>query len=223
MLAPDLRRRLTVQLEDARSRGMLGPGPVEAHLDHAEGMAAAVECRLRRPISRSGLGRGRAGLDSARSVAGGDRGLARCTAATMLVPRGGAERARAERSSVGRLRPGRGAGPATGLPGGVRPGGGAGLWISGDDRRMCGGLPPGRGPPGRERAAGRARPDALAGRRARRIGPARAGAAARGGSRGRSPHGGGTGGGAVASAGGRSGATALVVIRRLGPDGRCFP
>jgi 16S rRNA (guanine527-N7)-methyltransferase len=42
MLAPDLRRRLTVQLEDARRRGMLGPGPVEGHLDHAEAMAAAV-------------------------------------------------------------------------------------------------------------------------------------------------------------------------------------
>jgi 16S rRNA (guanine527-N7)-methyltransferase len=43
MLAPEARRQLTAQLEDARRRGMVGPGPVEAHLDHAEALAAAVD------------------------------------------------------------------------------------------------------------------------------------------------------------------------------------
>src|SRR6266568_1151267 len=42
MLASEARRQLTAQLEDARKRGMVGPGPVEAHLDHAEALAAAV-------------------------------------------------------------------------------------------------------------------------------------------------------------------------------------
>src|SRR4029453_6909637 len=46
------------------------------------------------------------------------------------------------------------------------------------------------------------------------IGPARAGAAARRGSRDCAVHGGGAGGGPVAPAGGRSGATAVVVTRR---------
>lgn len=43
MIARDRRRRLAQQLEIARRRGMLGPGPVEAHLEHAESMAAAIE------------------------------------------------------------------------------------------------------------------------------------------------------------------------------------
>jgi 16S rRNA (guanine527-N7)-methyltransferase len=43
MLAPEARGRLARELEDARARGMLGPGPVEAHLDHAEMMAGAID------------------------------------------------------------------------------------------------------------------------------------------------------------------------------------
>jgi 16S rRNA (guanine527-N7)-methyltransferase len=43
MLAPEVRRQLTALLEDARRRGIVGPGPVEAHLDHAEALAAAVD------------------------------------------------------------------------------------------------------------------------------------------------------------------------------------
>jgi 16S rRNA (guanine527-N7)-methyltransferase len=43
MIARDRRRRLAQQLESARRRGMLGPGPVEAHLEHAESMATAIE------------------------------------------------------------------------------------------------------------------------------------------------------------------------------------
>ena len=43
MVARDRRRRLAEWLETARRRGMLGPGPVEAHLEHAEAMAAAIE------------------------------------------------------------------------------------------------------------------------------------------------------------------------------------
>lgn len=62
MLAPDRRRRLTVQLEDARRRGMLGPGPVEAHLDHAETMAAAVDGDFRGRFLDLGSGAGVPGL-----------------------------------------------------------------------------------------------------------------------------------------------------------------
>jgi 16S rRNA (guanine527-N7)-methyltransferase len=36
-------------LEDARTAGFLGPGPIEAHFDHAMGFAAAVERALGRP------------------------------------------------------------------------------------------------------------------------------------------------------------------------------
>jgi hypothetical protein len=147
-------------------------------------------------------------------VAGGDRGLARCAAAAMLVSRGRCEGARAERSCVGRLRPGRRASPTAGLPGGVRTGGGQRLWGAGDHGRMRGGLPRCGGSSGGERAAGRTRPDALVGGRARRVGPARAGAGASRGSRDRSLHGRGTARGAVASACGRSGATTIVVSSR---------
>src|SRR5262249_35456340 len=42
MIARDRRRSLLQQLEVARSRGMLGPGPVEAHLEHAAQMADAI-------------------------------------------------------------------------------------------------------------------------------------------------------------------------------------
>jgi 16S rRNA (guanine527-N7)-methyltransferase len=62
MLAPDVRRRLTVQLEDARRRGMLGPGPVESHLDHAEGMAAAVGADFRGRFLDLGSGAGVPGI-----------------------------------------------------------------------------------------------------------------------------------------------------------------
>jgi 16S rRNA (guanine527-N7)-methyltransferase len=43
MLAPETRRRLKVLLEDGRERGALGPGPVEAHLEHSEKLAATVD------------------------------------------------------------------------------------------------------------------------------------------------------------------------------------
>jgi 16S rRNA (guanine527-N7)-methyltransferase len=62
MLAPDLRRRLTVQLEDARRRGMLGPGPVDVHLDHAEAMAAAVGGNFRGRFLDLGAGAGVPGV-----------------------------------------------------------------------------------------------------------------------------------------------------------------
>jgi 16S rRNA (guanine527-N7)-methyltransferase len=62
MLAPDLRRRLTVQLEDARKRGILGPGPVEMHLDHAEAMAAALSGDFRGRFLDLGSGAGVPGL-----------------------------------------------------------------------------------------------------------------------------------------------------------------
>jgi 16S rRNA (guanine527-N7)-methyltransferase len=39
-------------LEDAREAGFLGPGPIEAHLDHAAGFAAAAESALGRPPTR---------------------------------------------------------------------------------------------------------------------------------------------------------------------------
>jgi 16S rRNA (guanine527-N7)-methyltransferase len=43
MVARDRRPPLAQLLQSARRRGMLGPGPVEAHLEHAESMAAAIE------------------------------------------------------------------------------------------------------------------------------------------------------------------------------------
>jgi 16S rRNA (guanine527-N7)-methyltransferase len=62
MLAPDLRRRLTVLLEDARTRRMLGPGPVDAHLDHAEAMGAAVVGEFRGRFLDLGSGAGVPGV-----------------------------------------------------------------------------------------------------------------------------------------------------------------
>jgi 16S rRNA (guanine527-N7)-methyltransferase len=43
MIARERRRQLAAQLEAARRRGMLGPAPVDAHLEHAEAMAIAIE------------------------------------------------------------------------------------------------------------------------------------------------------------------------------------
>src|SRR5436190_7388468 len=62
MLAPHVRRRLTVRLEDARRRGMLGPGSVEAHLDHAGAMAAAVAGDFRGRFLDLGSGAGVPGV-----------------------------------------------------------------------------------------------------------------------------------------------------------------
>jgi 16S rRNA (guanine527-N7)-methyltransferase len=62
MLAPGLRRRLTAQLEDARRRGMLGPGPVGAHVDHAEALAAAADRDFRGRFLDLGSGAGVPGL-----------------------------------------------------------------------------------------------------------------------------------------------------------------
>jgi 16S rRNA (guanine527-N7)-methyltransferase len=62
MLAPEVRRQLTAQLEDARRRGMLGPGPVEAHLDHAEGLAVAVDPDFHGRFLDLGSGAGVPGL-----------------------------------------------------------------------------------------------------------------------------------------------------------------
>ena len=62
MLAPDVRRLLTAQLEDARRRGMVGPGPVEAHLDHAEALAEAVDPDFHGRFLDLGSGAGVPGL-----------------------------------------------------------------------------------------------------------------------------------------------------------------
>jgi 16S rRNA (guanine527-N7)-methyltransferase len=62
MLAPDLRHRLTAQLEQARKRGMLGPGPVETHLEHAGAMASAVDPHFRGRFLDLGSGAGVPGL-----------------------------------------------------------------------------------------------------------------------------------------------------------------
>jgi len=51
--------QLLETLERARSAGFLGPGPVEAHIRHAEGFAAAVEGALgREPANFADLGTG---------------------------------------------------------------------------------------------------------------------------------------------------------------------
>jgi 16S rRNA (guanine527-N7)-methyltransferase len=62
MLAPEVRRRLTAQLEDARKRGMVGPGPVAAHLDHAEALAANVDDDFHGRFLDLGSGAGVPGL-----------------------------------------------------------------------------------------------------------------------------------------------------------------
>lgn len=43
MIVGDGRRELVRRLEAARRRGMLGPGPVEGHVEHAEAMATAID------------------------------------------------------------------------------------------------------------------------------------------------------------------------------------
>ncbi|HEY4396589.1 MAG TPA: RsmG family class I SAM-dependent methyltransferase [Acidimicrobiia bacterium] len=62
MLAPQFRRQLTAQLEDARRRGMVGPGPVEAHLDHAEALATAIGADFSGRFLDLGSGAGVPGL-----------------------------------------------------------------------------------------------------------------------------------------------------------------
>jgi 16S rRNA (guanine527-N7)-methyltransferase len=62
MLAPEARRQLTAQLEAARRRGMVGPGPVEAHLDHAEALATAVDPDFHGRFLDLGSGAGVPGL-----------------------------------------------------------------------------------------------------------------------------------------------------------------
>lgn len=62
MVAPDRRRVLVHQLEQARRRGMLGPGPVEAHLEHGEAMAAAIEPNFGGRLLDLGSGGGVPGL-----------------------------------------------------------------------------------------------------------------------------------------------------------------
>jgi 16S rRNA (guanine527-N7)-methyltransferase len=62
VLAPELPERLTAQLERARERGMLGPGPVETHLEHAEAMASAVDPDFRDRFLDLGSGAGVPGL-----------------------------------------------------------------------------------------------------------------------------------------------------------------
>jgi 16S rRNA (guanine527-N7)-methyltransferase len=62
MLAPKVRRQLAAQLEDARRRGMVGPGPVEAHLDHAEALAVAVDPDFHGRFLDLGSGAGVPGL-----------------------------------------------------------------------------------------------------------------------------------------------------------------
>src|SRR5215218_7938238 len=168
MLAPHLRRPLTAQLEDARKRGMLGPGPVGAHLDHAEAMAAAVDGDFRGRLLDLGSGGGVPGVIL----------LAVWPAATGVLLD-----ARQRRCSF--------------LEVALR-----GLGLSDRGAVACG------------------RAEALAGRGAGRIGPARPGAAAQGGSRGRRVDGRGTTGGALAAARGGSRTTPVVVRPGLKPGDR---
>lgn len=62
MLAPEARRRLTAILEDGRDRGMLGPGPIETHLEHSERLAAAVDREFAGRFLDLGSGGGIPGL-----------------------------------------------------------------------------------------------------------------------------------------------------------------
>ncbi|HYV57618.1 MAG TPA: RsmG family class I SAM-dependent methyltransferase [Candidatus Nitrosopolaris sp.] len=62
MAGRDQRRVLVEQLEIARSRGLLGPGPVEAHLAHGEAMATAIEADFDGRLLDLGSGAGVPGL-----------------------------------------------------------------------------------------------------------------------------------------------------------------
>lgn len=62
MLAPEVRRRLTAQLEDARRRGMVGPGRIGAHVEHAEALATAVDPDFHGRFLDLGSGAGVPGL-----------------------------------------------------------------------------------------------------------------------------------------------------------------
>jgi 16S rRNA (guanine527-N7)-methyltransferase len=62
MIARDRHRRLAQRLEIARDRGMLGPGPVDAHLEHAESMATAIDPEFGGSFLDLGSGAGVPGL-----------------------------------------------------------------------------------------------------------------------------------------------------------------
>ena len=62
MIARERRRRVAKQLEAARRQGMLGPGPVDAQVGHAEAMAAAIEADFGGRFLDLGAGGGVPGL-----------------------------------------------------------------------------------------------------------------------------------------------------------------
>ena len=67
MLAPDDRGRLIAILERARDQGFVGPGPVEQHVEHAEGLAAAIGVDFAGRFLDLGSGAGIPGLTLARA------------------------------------------------------------------------------------------------------------------------------------------------------------
>src|SRR5262245_65997318 len=62
MVARDRRNQLVHLLDTARQRGMLGRGPVEAHLNHAESLAAAIGSDFEGRFLDLGSGAGVPGL-----------------------------------------------------------------------------------------------------------------------------------------------------------------
>jgi 16S rRNA (guanine527-N7)-methyltransferase len=62
VLAPGVRDRLIAVLERARDRGLVGPGPVEFHVEHAEALAAAIGAEFAGRFLDLGSGAGVPGL-----------------------------------------------------------------------------------------------------------------------------------------------------------------
>jgi 16S rRNA (guanine527-N7)-methyltransferase len=62
VLAASTRRQLTALIEEARERGLVGPGPVEPHLEHAEALATVVDAQFGGRFLDLGSGAGVPGL-----------------------------------------------------------------------------------------------------------------------------------------------------------------
>ncbi len=223
MLAPEIRHRLTQQLHEARTRGFVGPGPVDVHLDHGEAMAAAVERDFRGRFLDLGSGGGVPGLVLLATWGHATATLLDARRRRCSFLEGALERPGMGGTGVRRLRSGRGAGACPGYSGRLRVGGGAGLRGTGDDGGVRGGIPCSGRPGGGERAPGHARPVSMAGGRSGRAGTEWSGAAIRRRSRGGDPDRDRAGGRAVAASGWGSGASPALVRRPGGAAAERFP
>ena len=139
-------------LAEARTQGMLGPGPVEDHIAHAAGMGAAA------PVG-PGHGPSIWGVEAAARPGPGpvvalvDLGAARRQSPAGGVPRTGGLSARAGLTRVGPVGQGRNRGSGLRAPVGLRSGHGPELRGPGVDCRMQRPVARRRRPPGGSRTA----------------------------------------------------------------------